>query len=76
MANRLYLMKTIFGYFFFTLTIVLFSSYVFAQPGDPDGGSDPDNPVPIDGVSLLVAAGGIYGARKIYSRRKKKQSEV
>ena len=63
-------------YFFSILLIsVFFSSYtLMAQPGDPGGGTDPDNPVPIDGVSILLAAGGIYGAKKIYSHRKRKDS--
>lgn len=43
--------------------------------GDP--GLDPD-PVPLDGgLSMLIAAGVAYGAKKAYDKRKgeKKQSE-
>lgn len=43
---------------------------LFAQPGDPDG--DPDPAVPFDGgLTLLVAAGIGYAAKKGYDRRKK-----
>jgi hypothetical protein len=42
---------------------------LLAQPGGPGG--DPDVAVPIDGgVSLLVAAGIAYGAKKAYDKRK------
>jgi len=42
---------------------------VFAQPGNPGG--DPD--VPIDGgIGVLIAAGVLYGSKKIYDARKKK----
>ena len=38
----------------------------FAQPGNPN------NPVPLDGgISLLIAAGAAFGAKKIYDVRKK-----
>ena len=48
---------------------ILLTSSVFAQPGDP--GDDPD--IPIDGgISLLIAAGALYGSKKIYDARKKK----
>lgn len=43
-----------------TLVIV-----AFAQPGNPN------NPVPLDGgISLLIAAGAAFGAKKIYDARK------
>jgi hypothetical protein len=38
-----------------------------AQPGDPGG--DPD--VPIGGIGMLLAAGGLWGAKKIYDIRRK-----
>jgi hypothetical protein len=52
----------------------LLSVGVFAQdPGTPDGSTDPDAAVPIDGgISLLVAAGVGYGAKKINDRRNRK----
>ena len=47
----------------------LLSFSVFAQPPNP--GDDPD--VPIDGgISILIAAGALYGSKKIYDARKKK----
>jgi len=50
----------------FTVAILLFVvTVVFAQPGNPS------NPVPIDGgISLLIAAGAAFGAKKIYDARK------
>jgi len=48
---------------------ILLSVSAFAQPGDPGG--DPD--VPIDGgIGILIAAGVLYGSKKIYDARKKK----
>ena len=39
-------------------------------PLDPGGGGDPDAGVPIDGgITLLLAAGAAYGARKIYKQK-------
>lgn len=54
------------------LTVVCFVMYIpslLAQlPDDP--GQDPD--IPIDGgLSLLIAAGVAYGAKKAYDKRKK-----
>lgn len=46
-------------------------SVSLAQPGDPDG--DPDQPVPITGIEILIAAGGLFGAKKIIDSRRKKQ---
>lgn len=47
------------------------ASVVNAQdPGDP--GDDPDRQVPFDGgISLVVAAGIAYAAKKGYDKRKK-----
>jgi hypothetical protein len=49
---------------------LLFSLPVMAQLGDP--GDDPDAPID-GGVSLLVAAGIGYGAKKVYEARKKRR---
>ena len=39
---------------------------VYAQPGNPS------NPVPLDaGLSILIAAGAAYGAKKVHDLRKK-----
>ena len=47
---------------------MLLSLSVFAQPGNP-----PDPDIPIDGgISLLIAAGALYGSKKIYDARRKK----
>ena len=44
------------------LTIV---AVAYAQPGNPT------NPIPLDGgISLLIAAGAAFGAKKIYDARK------
>ena len=49
-------------------------SYAPSLQAQPDPGGDPD--VPIDGgVSLLVAAGVAYGAKKAYDKRKKNQQQ-
>lgn len=46
-------------------TLLLLAASVYAQGGPPA--------TPIDGgLSLLLAAGGAYGAKKIYSFRKSK----
>lgn len=44
----------------------------FAQPND-DELNDPDDQAPIDGgISLLIAAGVGYGAKKMYDLKTKK----
>jgi hypothetical protein len=55
---------------FLILTIVCSNIIVLAQPGNPGG--DPD--IPIDGgTSLLLAAGALFGIKKIYDLQKKKK---
>ncbi|MBN8788152.1 MAG: hypothetical protein J0I84_13760 [Terrimonas sp.] len=50
--------------------------YAPSLKAQPDPGGDPDTEVPIDGgVSLLIAAGVAYGAKKAYDKRKKGQQE-
>jgi hypothetical protein len=59
------------------ICMVLFSSVAWSQDADPTLPDDPD-PVnaPIDGgVSLLVAAGIAYGAKKAHAARKKDKSQ-
>ncbi len=60
----------------FLLSVLLLACmWVVAQPGNP--GRDPDTEIPIDGgVSLLVAAGVAYGAKKAYDKRKKSKENV
>ena len=43
---------------------------VVAQPGNPGG--NPDNPVPLGGIELLIAAGAAFGAKKWFDKNKKK----
>ena len=61
------------------LTAVIFVcalGYAPSLKAQPDPGGDPDTEVPIDGgVSLLIAAGVAYGAKKAYDKRKKGQQE-
>ena len=58
-----------------TLIIVcclMYAPSLSAMPGDP--GPDPDTDVPLDGgVSILVAAGIAYGAKKAHDKRKKEK---
>jgi len=52
----------------FILLIILIPTVIFAQPGFDDDVSD----VPVDGgLSLLVAAGIGYGAKKMRDKRQK-----
>ncbi len=49
-----------------TLILLMIVTVAFAQPGNPT------NPVPLDGgISLLIAAGAAFGAKKIYDSRSK-----
>jgi hypothetical protein len=59
------------------ICMVLVSSVTMAQDPDP---TLPDNPDPVNapidgGVSLLVAAGIAYGAKKAHAARKKDKSQ-
>lgn len=55
-------------------------SNALPPPPPPPGGGDvpgcwPPPCVPIDGgISLLIAAGAIYGGKKLYSKQKEKKS--
>ena len=58
---------------FLLVVIILFPCIAEAQPSFTDDVSD----VPIDGgLSLLVAAGVGYGAKKIQQRRAIKKSDI
>lgn len=73
---------------FFTIIIIIlgYASFcVAAPPPNPPSGSAasaaghpgcwPPPCIPIDGgISLLIAAGAIYGGRKLYSNQKEKNS--
>lgn len=52
---------------FLCLALCVLVLTVNAQPGNPAG--DPD--VPISGIEILLAAGGVAGLRKWYVSRKK-----
>ena len=57
------------------LGMVIFPSFLSAQPGG--GGPDPDPSVPIDGgLSLLIAAGVGYAAKKAHDKRKESTGEL
>lgn len=48
-----------------TLVLLTVVIVAYAQPGNPA------NPVPLDGgISLLIAAGAAFGAKKIYDAKK------
>jgi hypothetical protein len=54
------------------LVAFMLPTFLHAQGGVPDPGGDPD--VPIDGgLSILLAAGVGYVAKKGYDSRKRKQ---
>jgi hypothetical protein len=54
----------------FSLVLIMGSLAVEAQPGNPV------NPVPVDGgISLLIAAGAAFGAKKLSDRRKSRSGE-
>jgi hypothetical protein len=41
---------------------------LYAQPGDPGGGADPD--VPLTGIEVLIGLGGALGLKKMMSKKK------
>lgn len=44
----------------------------FAQyPTDPGGGQDPDNPVPISGIEILIGLGALLGFKRFFSFKKR-----
>jgi len=59
--------------FILSLAVLLFLTLHIAhgQPGGggPGGGGDPD--VPITGIGILLAAGGVLGMRKLIRSKKK-----
>ena len=66
-------------YFFIAAIFFAFSSVCSAQegPGGTDVGNPDDVNVPFDGgVSILVAAGIGYGARKAYTAKKKNATAI
>ncbi|MBA3664537.1 MAG: hypothetical protein H0W61_10060 [Bacteroidetes bacterium] len=67
-------MKTLKGLFFLFLFLG-FAQLLHSAPPPPPGGAPacwPPPCVPIDGgISVLIAAGAAYGAKKLYNSRKK-----
>ena len=58
------------------MLVVVFMLPTLLHAQAPDPGGDPDAAVPIDGgLSILLAAGVGYVAKKGYDKRKKKQVE-
>lgn len=47
---------------------LFFTTTLLAQPGDPGG--DPD--VPISGVEILLALGGVLGIRRLFISKRSK----
>jgi hypothetical protein len=44
----------------------------FSQPGSNPGGGGKPGGVPITGIEILVAVGGLIGLKKIFDSRKSK----
>jgi hypothetical protein len=49
--------------YFLTLAFTLSVCALSAQPDNPN------NPTPLPGIALLVAAGAAYGAKKMYDQK-------
>lgn len=65
--------------FIFIFGIVTLSRALPPPPPPPGGGDEPGcwppPCIPIDGgISLLIAAGAVYGGRKLYSKQKEKNA--
>lgn len=66
------LSKSLFAGLFF----IIFSLSCVAQDDPPGGGVGGDPDIPLDGgISLLLAAGAAYGAKKIRDYRQDKNQE-
>lgn len=56
----------------YTLILMTLSCVSLAQPGPPgDPSEDPDNPVPITGIEILLASGAALGLKRMYDAKKK-----
>jgi hypothetical protein len=54
----------------YLLSILFLSFTAVAQPTG-GGPGDPDNPVPITGIEILLVAGGVLGIRKFFNKKEK-----
>lgn len=64
-------MKTIKLILLAGIVLMIGCQFAMAQDPGPDPGGDPDAPID-GGIALLVAAGAIYGARKIKNMNESK----
>ncbi|HEY0654542.1 MAG TPA: hypothetical protein VGD65_15505 [Chryseosolibacter sp.] len=55
---------------FIVLSFVLFASSAFGQPGSNPGGGTKPGTVPISGIEILIAIGGLVGLKKIFDSKK------
>ena len=66
--------KIKFAQVFFALVLACTFSIAQAQP---DAGDDPDLAIPFDGgLSLIIAAGVAYAAKKGHDKRKKQNERI
>jgi hypothetical protein len=77
MISKLYKFFTDSRILILSLILMLSAIGVFGQPGQ--GGGPPGNPncprppcgnVPITGIEILIAVGGLFGVKKLYQNRK------
>lgn len=63
--------------FFAVMITIVFSLSAVGQPPPPDQGEENDQqPAPIGGgIVILLAMGAAYGAKKVYTARKKDLGE-
>lgn len=72
-------LKTLSVYFLLVITVVILVvavQPVYAQPGGDPCPFPPCNPdVPISGIEILLAAGGLLGVKKILDSVRKSKTE-
>lgn len=49
--------------------LILITLICYSQPSTPP--TDPDAPVPITGIEILIGAGALLGAKKLLQRKAK-----
>jgi hypothetical protein len=54
--------------FYLLVFLFAFSSEICGQPGPPP--PDPGQPVPVQGIVFLIAAGAVLGIKKILGHKK------